>query len=226
MDELYNNYGRKGFFVTLEGVDGAGTTTVANALHDHFDDSVLSSEPTELWTGRQVRKCLGNDAETDALTDFYFFMGDRVHHVEQVVKPALAEGKTVISDRYADSTRAYQPEALVDSGNTHFQYSDKAREYIDDAMQPFDFEPDLTLWLDADIDDTFERTDGDEKYEQQESFQHRVHDNYEGLCRNNDRILRVDANVSEEEVVDTCIDCVEAYIAQKQLQLRGNVNQQ
>lgn len=198
---------RNGFFVTLEGVDGAGTTTVSEGLEEHYSDAVLSSEPSDLWTGKQVRRCLQKDSDTNPLTDFYFFMGDRVHHIENRIRPAVKDGSLVISDRYADSTRAYQSIALEQAGipSTH------TLPYIEQVMGPFDYEPDLTLWLDVDIDDSFERVDGDEKYEQEASFQERVHQNYSELHEVYDRIVRIDANQSKQEVLEDCIEEIERF---------------
>jgi len=198
---------RNGFFVTLEGVDGAGTTTVAESLKEEYPNAQMTSEPSDLWTGKQVRKCLAEDSDTHPLTDFYFFMGDRVHHIESRVRPAVKNGDMVISDRYADSTRAYQSIALRAAGIPKPQIM----SYIENVMGPFDYEPDLTLWLDVDVDTSFKRVDGDEKYEQASDFQKRVHENYQGLYDAYDRIVRIDANQGKEDVIADCIEEIETF---------------
>ncbi|AGM11404.1 thymidylate kinase [Halogranum tailed virus 1] len=198
---------RNGLFVTLEGVDGAGTTTVAEGLENEYGDVMMTSEPSDLWTGKQVRKCLQSDSGTNPLTDFYFFMGDRVHHIENRVRPAVQEGQMVISDRYADSTRAYQSIALEEAGIPRGH----VMPYIESVMGPFNYEPDLTLWLDVDVGTSFDRVDGDEKYEQESGFQERVRENYEDLYERYDRIVRIDANQSKEAVLRDCIEEIETF---------------
>lgn len=192
-----------GYLITLEGIDGSGTTTISKRLAEHYDNTILTTEPTDLWTGKQVRKCLSTNSDTTPFTDFFFFMGDRVNHIEKRIKPAIEEDKMVISDRYADSTRAYQTIALEEAGVP----KGYALPYIENTMSPFMHEPDLTLWLDVDIEKSFDRIDGDEKYEQDISFQERVQINYEQFnLEEEERFVRINANQSIDEVVDDCVE--------------------
>ncbi len=198
----------EGYLITLEGLDGTGTTTVSEALVAHFDDAVFTSEPTDMWTGKTVRRCISSDSNTHALTDFYFFMGDRVEHVNKIISPNVDDGKIVISDRYADSTRAYQGVSLA-SGGMDEEYVDR---YIETVMSAFSYVPDLTLWLDTPIDTSFDRVDGDEKYEETMSFQENVRRRYSTMHETEDRIIRVDADRPIEDVVDACIAEVEHIV--------------
>lgn len=193
-----------GYFVTVEGIDGSGTTTVAEALADHFDNTLLTCEPTEEWTGQHVRQCIA-DESTHPLTDFFSFMGDRVHHVEKTVRPAVEEGKLVISDRYADSTRAYQGVALQEETGRNQD------GYINKVMRAFRYPPHLTLWLDVDPKTSFDRVDGDEKFEQELEFQQRANQRYRYLWNENERIKRIDANRPKEDVIFTCVNAVQSY---------------
>lgn len=183
-------------FTTIEGLDGSGKSTVLEAITERYPDTVTTSEPSELWTGKQVRRCL-SDESIDPLTDFYFFMGDRVHHIENTVRPAADEGKLVVSDRYADSTRAYQPVGLAQS--EHFDSQTTAKIFIEQAMKPWDYEPDLTFYIDISVDTAMERCEGDEKYEKRE-FLEKVKQNYEALVEANERMVRIDGERSKEEV--------------------------
>lgn len=191
-----------GKLVTVEGLDGAGTTTIVNGLDNLFDDIEKTAEPSELWTGQIVRRCL-SDESIHPLTDFYFFMGDRVHHIEEDVKPAIAEDKIVVSDRYADSTRAYQPVGLVQSEQFHDQKD--ARLFIEQAMGPWNYEPDVTLYIDISVDTAMERMDGDEKYEKRD-FLEQVRENYEDICDEFDRVKRIDGEQSKEDVLEDVIE--------------------
>lgn len=188
-------------FVTVEGLDGSGKSTVIDAITEEYPNAVTTAEPSELWTGLQVRKCLsseGSTPSTEPLTDFYFFMGDRVNHIEKVVKPAVESGKLVVSDRYADSTRAYQPVALAESDL--FDSQTMAKLFIEEAMAPWNYEPDLTIYLDVSVDTAMERVDADEKYEKRE-FLTKVKQNYDALVGSErDRFIVIDGEQSKDEV--------------------------
>lgn len=183
-------------FITIEGLDGSGKSTVLDAITDRYPSAVTTSEPSTLWTGEQVRRCL-SDEDVDALTDFYFFMGDRVHHIQNKVRPADEQGKLVISDRYADSTRAYQPVGLTNAG--YFDSQTQAKIFIEETMAPWNYEPDLTIYLDISVDTALHRCDATEKYEKREVLEE-VKENYDALVDSKDRMIRVDAEQSAEEV--------------------------
>lgn len=191
-------------FVTVEGIDGAGKSTVVEAITGTFDDVRLTSEPSELWTGKQVRRCLSDDS-VHPLVDFYFFMGDRVHHIETEVKPYVEQGSLVVSDRYADSTRAYQPVSLEQCD--YFASMEHAKIFIEFVMSPWDYDPDVTILVDVSVETALKRMDGVEKYEK-EWFLTRVKRNYELLANKHDRFVVVDGEQSKEEVAEEVIEIV------------------
>ena len=101
--------------ITFEGIDGCGKSTQSALLRDHLltkgVKTVLTHEPGDGGEiGREIRKTilLKEMKGIDSLAELFLFCADRVHHVEKVIKPALKEGKTVISDRFFDSTVVYQ----------------------------------------------------------------------------------------------------------------------
>ena len=106
----------KGFFIVLEGPDGAGTTTHAKLLAERLESEghevVLTMEPTEGEYGKKVREALcGGGVARYAPTPEeiqQLFCADRAEHVTQVIQPALRAGKIVICDRFLDSTIVYQ----------------------------------------------------------------------------------------------------------------------
>jgi dTMP kinase len=184
-------------FVTIEGLDGSGKSTVIDAITEEYPNAVTTAEPSELWTGGVVRRCLQDDA-VDPLTDFYFFMGDRVQHIEEEVRPADEAGKLVVSDRYADSTRAYQPVGLGQS--EHFDSRTVAKIFIEQTMAPWNYEPDLTIYLDISVDTAIERSTGEEKYEKRE-FLEKVKQNYDALVEaERERFVVIDGEQSKDEV--------------------------
>jgi|APHM01.1.fsa_nt_gi thymidylate kinase len=189
-------------FVTIEGLDGSGKSTVMNAITDRYPNAVTSTEPSDLKYGQMVRERL-SDTESDSIIDFFLFMCDRRNHIESRIKPAVDEWRLVVSDTYADSTRAYQPVSLVGEDEP-FTSSWEVKHYIELLMEPWNYEPDLTLYIDISVDTAIERSDGDEKYEDRE-FLTQVRRNYEALCHEKDRIVRVDGEQSKEDVATSAL---------------------
>jgi len=192
--------------ISLEGLDGSGKSTVMNAITDKYPNAVTTREPSELTYGQLVRERL-SDESSNELIDFYLFMCDRAHHIEERVKPGVEEGRLVISDRYADSTRAYQPVALTRE-NALFDSEWEAKYFIEQSMRPWSYEPDLTLYIDISVDTAVERTEGHEKYEKRD-FLRKVRQNYEALCDSNQRIVRIDGEQSEDEVATSALGKVD-----------------
>ena len=106
----------RGWFITIEGPDGAGKTTQVGHLAAHLGaqglDVLLTREPGGTWLGEQLRTVLlgrtESAAPTDALTDAFLFNAARRQLVAEVIEPALSAGRTVLCARFADSTLAYQ----------------------------------------------------------------------------------------------------------------------
>lgn len=192
----------RGLFVTVEGIDGAGKSTVVEAIDSHFDNTITTSEPSDLWTGEAVYRAIDSDSETPPLTDFFFFMGDRVNHIQNRIEPAVQDGQMVISDRYADSTMAYQPHALRDE-------MENPKEYMRSLMGEWNMEPDVTIFLDISVDTAIERIDGGDKYEDRE-FLYNVRNNYhEQIARHADRFEVVDAELPKNHVKNEVVSIIE-----------------
>ena len=136
---------KQGRFITMEGVDGSGKTTqlqlTARFLLDRGYDVVTTREPGGTKMAERIRSLvLDADAAITARTEVVLYLAARAEHVETVIKPALAEGKVVLCDRFADSTMVYQ-------GFVRGIETDKVKalcEFAADGLQP-----ELTLLLDA-----------------------------------------------------------------------------
>lgn len=107
-------YAERGLFVCLEGGEGVGKSTQARLLVDWLGEQgrevVLTREPGDTLVGARVRELL-LDPATGAMadrTEALLYAADKAEHVETVVRPALARGAVVVTDRYVDSTLAYQ----------------------------------------------------------------------------------------------------------------------
>lgn len=94
--------------ITLEGIDGSGKSTLFTSLRHSLSDTgaVFTREPGATWIGDQVRRAIAE--EVDPVTEALLFAADHAAHLESVIRPAIARGVPVISDRYTDSRYAYQ----------------------------------------------------------------------------------------------------------------------
>ena len=103
-----------GLFVTFEGIEHSGKTTQANLLARHLEtdghEVVRTREPGGTPLGLAIRELLLHRSpdEIETIAELLLFSADRAQHVQSLIQPALDEGKIVISDRFFDSTRAYQ----------------------------------------------------------------------------------------------------------------------
>ena len=145
---MKRRYLSKGLFISFEGGEGSGKTTQINRLSDYLTKegySVLTTrEPGGTPEGEAIRNVLVQREGGNWLpmSEVLLLYAARHMHVEKVIKPALTKGKIVISDRFADSTLAYQ-------GYGHGLHHDSIRAV--DALIMGAFKPDLTYILDIDV---------------------------------------------------------------------------
>ena len=101
-------------FITLEGIEGAGKTTqlprLVAFLEQHGHTCVVTREPGGTAIGQKIRSLLLDPDNSDMSpeTELFLYAADRAQHVRRLIEPALAEGKTVVCDRFADATEVYQ----------------------------------------------------------------------------------------------------------------------
>jgi dTMP kinase len=138
----------QGLFIVIEGIDGTGKSTQSKRLAEWFRsrgrEVVLSREPTNGPWGKKLRES-ATTGRLSAEEELEFFLNDRREHVEMSIKPALAEGKVVILDRYYFSTMAYQ-------GARGFDPAEIRRR--NEAFAP---QPDLLLILDLSVESAHSR---------------------------------------------------------------------
>jgi len=188
-------------FVVLEGIDGSGKTSVAKTVHETLvaegRDAVLTSEPTRTWLGEAVRR--GIEEDTEPVTESFLFLADRAAHTVHI-REWLAAGKTVVCDRYTDSTLAYQGARLEGRvpDPVGWLRALSARVAID---------PDLILLLRIPPRVGLERIASRDKRVRFEeaAFLERVAALYDALARENTRYRVLDASRPLPEVTETAL---------------------
>ena len=195
----------RGTFITFEGIDGSGKSTqlrlIATDLRFRGLNVLTTQEPGGTPLGRKLREMFLETDETVApLAELLLFAADRAQHVNFLIKPALAEGKIVISDRYADATYAYQGAGRGFPKQTINQIIKLATDGL---------KPDLTLFFDLPVTNALLRTNsrndsGAQKNrmdKEKADFYERVQASYlELAAREAQRFRVINANLPIEEV--------------------------
>jgi len=171
----------KPLFITLEGVDGAGKTTHIHFIEDYFRTRGLpfymTREPGGTDLGEKLRLLLLHE-EMDALTETMLMFAARCEHIQTIIKPKLAQGITVVSDRFTDATYAYQAGGKgVDA---------RSIDVLKSLVQK-DLDPDLTFLFDVPVEISIERlkdTRTMDKFEREEpSFHQTIRNAYLDLAQ-------------------------------------------
>src|SRR5579863_1407679 len=178
-----------GVFITLEGVEGSGKTTQAailgDALRKNGHSVTVTHEPGGTRAGEAIRAIFLDPAVSLAVAaELLLVLADRAQHVREKLKPAIAAGNIVISDRYSDSTVAYQGYGR----GFDLKLLGELNALASDGMRP-----DLTIVLDCPAEIGLARTRarvkgdvrGPDRFEGEElAFHHRVREGFLALARN------------------------------------------
>jgi dTMP kinase len=169
---------RRGLFVSFEGIDGSGKSTQARLLAATLG-ARLTREPGGSPGAEEIRALLvqGEPGRWSAETEILLFTAARRDHLERTIRPALAAGEVVVTDRFADSTRVYQGAARADLRPTV--------DLLHGAM--IGIEPDLTFVIDMDPDAALARglarRSGEDRFEALGAgFQHRLRAGFRALA--------------------------------------------
>ena len=192
----------RGLFITVEGIDGCGKSTqarlIAAALEAAGRDVLRLREPGGVKISEQIRAILLDpaNAEMGDVCELLLYEAARAQLVHQVIRPALAAGKTVVCDRFYDSTTAYQ--AFADGLDRNMV--SQANELAVDGCRP-----DLTLVFDLPVEDALRRRSGREAEDRLElkglEFQERVAAGFRAVAADEpDRVKLIDAGGSIAEV--------------------------
>ena len=192
-------------FITFEGCEGVGKSTQLNFLKEYLNrtgqEAVFVREPGGTSIGEQIRKVIlnPNNTEMAPVTESMLYASSRVQLIDQVILPALREGKIVVCDRYLDSSIAYQGYArglgadLVKKVNYYA---------VENCM------PDVTIFLDLCPAESFRATPGNDRMEQENrEFHNKVYEGYKAeIAISNGRIVPIkpsfDKNVTKNLIID------------------------
>lgn len=208
-----------GLFITLEGGEGAGKTTLVQKLYDELTNRgyqvVKTREPGGSRLSEHIREWLlrrDKEIKVGLNAELLLFLAARVQHLEEQILPALEFGHIVLCDRYHDSSIAYQGKAR----GLGMDYVEKMCTIASDNLWP-----DLTLYLDLSPEVGLSRTQVDGKYilDSIESeaihFHQQVQEGFHIQAKKNpERIHSIDAHVSPEEVFHHAMQKVEQTLPQ------------
>jgi len=200
----------RGLFITLEGGEGSGKSTQAQALAAALEKRgysvYLTHEPGGTELGRAIQSMLEADQAPTPIAELLLFVADRAQHVHEVIAPALAGGKIVVCDRFSDSTLAYQGFGRgLDIG--------LIRRLNDEATGGL--KPDVTLLLDLRPEAGLAREGAQLDVTGRESleFHERVREGFLALAREEpERFVVIDATLEPEEITERVVAAVEERV--------------
>jgi dTMP kinase len=192
-------------FISLEGVDGSGKSTQARLLVEALGEGTVAiREPGGTDAAERIRTLLADPAvELEPLAELMLFLAARADLTERVIRPALEVGRDVVSDRFSDSSVAYQGAARGLGVGEVIGLCDTATDGL---------WPDLTLWLRVDPEVGLGRAEGSDRFESEGlDLQRAVAVAYEEIAIiASDRVVAIDAVGTVEEVHARVLAAVEA----------------
>ncbi|WP_203248936.1 dTMP kinase [Sporosarcina beigongshangi] len=197
---------QKGIFITFEGPEGAGKTTVIAELYNRLKaegrDVLLTREPGGIRIAEKIREIIldNQHQEMDAKTEALLYAAARRQHLTEKVMPALRSGSIVLCDRFVDSSLAYQGRGRGLGIDEVLSINEFA---IGDTM------PDLTVFFDIDPEIGLARILKNNEREQNRldkeslDFHNKVYEGYQEIIRRYpNRIVQTDASLSEKQVTE------------------------
>lgn len=200
-------------FITFEGIEGSGKSSLIAQLKKYFKSSKLeaffSKEPGGTDLGKEIRKILLNPKYSfDPTSELLLLLADRAEHVQKIIRPNLQKNKLIFCDRYLDSTLAYQG-----SGRN------LDKKIIREMFKALDFPiPDLTILLDVPVQIGLSRARKRNKLDRFEkedlNFHENVRRSYLDLAKNDStRIVIFDSSISEEELFKKAVNLIKSRIS-------------
>jgi dTMP kinase len=193
-------------FISLEGVDGSGKSTQARLLVEALGpETVAIREPGGTDAAERIRDLLADPTVAlEPLAELLLFLAARADLTERVIRPALEDGRTVVSDRFSDSSVAYQGAARGLGVGEVIGLCDTATDSL---------WPDLTLLLKVEPELSLGRTDGSDRFESEGlELQRAVARAYEEIAIiASDRVVTIDADGTVDEVHERVMEAVRSH---------------
>ena len=202
---------KKGLFLTIEGGEGSGKTTLASGLETKLKELgyevMITREPGGVEVAEDIRRVI-MDYDINPKTEALLFAAARVEHLVKKVLPAIEKGVIVISDRYIDSSLVYQ-------GFTRGLGIDKVRElnlwatdnYLPDAVFFLDLEPEIGLKRIADNEREVNRFD-----EEKIDFHNKLIEGYRKVMSENEKAITIDADQDINVVIDEAFNSIKGLL--------------
>lgn len=202
---------KKGIFITFEGGEGAGKTTLIEKVKKILSKKhqiVVTREPGGTKFGEHVRQLVLNkkDCDISSKAELCLFLASRSQHIKEVIRPALKQNKIVLCDRYNDSSIAYQGYAR---GLGIDEVMDFSSFIIEDCI------PDLTIYLDLDPKIGLSRVkSGLDRIESEKiTFHQKIREGFHILAKKYpDRLHLINANKKPEEVFEDSMQLINKVI--------------
>ncbi len=190
-------------FITFEGIEGSGKSTQSKMLHEFLltknYDAIITREPGGVTAAELIRGVLldENIAKLEAKSEIFLNFAARIEHVEKLIKPSIKAGKIVISDRFFDSTFAYQGFGF----GADLALIEKVKNLAID-----DFVPDITFLIDVPVELAFARIEGrstNNRYEKfGKDFHQKTREGFLQMARKNSRIIVIDGTKNIAEIAE------------------------
>ncbi len=209
-------------FITFEGIEGCGKSTQAKRLVNHLRELavplVFTLEPGGTTVGQKIRLILldSRNQHLSPLAELLLYAADRAQHVEEVIKPALEQGKWVLCDRFFDATTVYQGYARGLDMKLIVTLNEKASPGI---------RPDITFLIDCAVEVGLKRAlkrnkiqfqEGQDRFEREKKdFHEAVREGYLTMAmEDRERFVVVDGTLKEDELEEIIFKHVEPFISQ------------
>jgi dTMP kinase len=214
---------RPGLFISFEGIEGTGKTTQAKLLSERLIkngfDVIVTQEPGGTVIGQRIRKILllPEHKEMSYLTELLLYYADRAQHLAEKIIPALNKGMIVITDRFSDSTMAYQG---------YGRGIDISLISSIDSIAAGDIKPDITLLFDLDVETGLCRNRDINKVDRLEletiDFHKRVREGFRDIARKEPQRVRIiDSALSIEQAHEKAWKMVSEEMQRKDLIMKA-----
>lgn len=195
----------QGILIALEGIDGSGKSTLAQSLYDKLKieySALLTRQPGATELGNKIRSLVHNRSSAyNPKAEFLLFAADRAQHAFEIINPALQEKKIIISDRFSDSSLAYQGYGRGLDIDLISTINSWTLENI---------KPDITIYINLDYKTCLERIKSRNieqtffEIEPGEYFK-KIIDGFEAIYKNRENLLILDGKLSQKELLEQAL---------------------